>query len=141
MASVEKNAPVLQRIPGEHLARVWPLVEQWFVDVASRSRGEYTAPAMAKKITDGDWQLWVIWDGEVLAVGATELYFALSGDKYCGVRFLTGEHSYKWIHLMGEIEAWAKNEGCKKVQLIARKGWARRMPDYAMTHVMLEKDI
>ncbi len=90
----------------------------------------------------GDWLLLAVIAGErIKAVLAVETYEEVSGLKVASIRFATGEHAHEWVHLIAEIEAWAKANGCGKVEAMARKGWAKRLPDYRMTHVLLEKDI
>ena len=61
--------------------------------------------------------------------------------KLCTIKFWTGENSLEWLHLMEDLEAWAKHEGCTRIIGVMRKGWAKRLPDYRMTHVYLEKDL
>jgi histone acetyltransferase (RNA polymerase elongator complex component) len=45
--------------------------------------------------------------------------------------------------LINEVEKFAKEEGCKMMELIARPGWKRVYNNYGYkrTHVVLEKQI
>jgi hypothetical protein len=56
---------------------------------------------------------------------------------------MTGRQRLKWQHLISEIEDFAKENGCKMMELIARPGWQRvlKIFDYKRTHVVLEKQI
>lgn len=86
-----------------------------------------------------DAQLWVIWDGHgVIGAGVTHLYRE-SG--ICLISACGGSGFNKWAHLLGEIEAFAKSEGCTKTRIIGRKGWVRALPDYRLARVVLEKEL
>ena len=56
---------------------------------------------------------------------------------------MTGRQRHKWQYLVKDIEEFAKNEGCKMMELIARPGWKKILNNfgYGMTHVVLEKKI
>ncbi len=61
---------------------------------------------------------------------------ALDGLNACG-----GEDMGKWIHLLRNIEARAKVDGCHAVRIIGREGWIRMLTNYRPRRVVLEKDI
>lgn len=121
--------------------QVWPLVRDLVRRVCERSEGRYAEEPIARHLLAGDWQLWVVWDGSVRAIVITELYTDVSGIKCCMIRVCTGHGARDWSHLLEDIEEWARREGCAKLDMLARKGWAKHLPDYRMTHVMLEKDL
>lgn len=43
--------------------------------------------------------------------------------------------------LIDHIEAWACGVGCTTAYFTGRKGWLRRMPDYALDKVTLKKEL
>ncbi len=119
-----------------------PYVLQAFEGVAQRSRGRYSVESILNQIARKNWVLWVVWDGvSIRSVLATELAHEISGMKVCNLPFCTGNNAEAWVHLMAEIEDWARSEGCQKIGANMRKGWSRMLPDYKMTHVYLEKDL
>lgn len=136
-------SPILRQVPVPYLAQVWPDIASWIAGVVDRSDGRWSIEMIATSFLTGDWQLWVVWDGEaVAAVVATELYtYNSTGMKLARVVMTTGQHAAKWAHLISEIEAWAVEQGADKIELMARKGWVKHMPAYKMTHVLLEKDL
>ena len=109
--------------------------------VVMRSRGRYSRKGVVERLLSGDWQLWLVWDGSVKGTLATELYFDVSGDKACTIRFCTGADAKDWVRLIDHIESWARAEGCKRMAMQARKGWAKHLTDYKLTHVVLEKPL
>lgn len=140
---VAVEAPILRLVPVPYLAQVWPDIASWITGVVERSDGRWSVELIAKQFLSGEWQLWVVWDGEsVAAVIGTEVYtYNATGLQAVRVVFTTGTGAAKWTHLLSEIEAWAREQGAVKFEMTARKGWAKHLPDYKLTHVLLEKDL
>jgi len=139
----------LVRIPIIELDKVWSLVEK---DIKS-------ALAYSGQLTDSDYvfetakedkfQVWVIWDkkekqtsDKYFGVVVTEIIKRKYG-KVCHVYIVTGRQMSKWQHLISRVEEFAKDEGCKMMELIARPGWQKVYNNhgYKKTHVVLEKQI
>jgi hypothetical protein len=130
---------MLYGIPAAELPAVWPHVVRDIEEAANSSRGKYTADDMRGEIERGDCQLW-IWHTETArAVVVTQIH-SYRRLKCCWVRIATG-HNYRECaaQVMQRIEAWAKENGCDAMELIARPGWSRVLDGYDMTHVYLEK--
>jgi hypothetical protein len=121
----------LVRIPIQELEQVWSLVEK---DIKS-------ALAYSSQLTDSDFvfdtlkedkfQLWVLWDkkqskavDKYFGVVVTEIIKRKFG-KVCHIYIMTGKQRTKWQHLITKVEDFAKQEGCKMMELIARPGWQR----------------
>lgn len=134
-------SPTLNLIPADKIESVLPLIENHLSSVVERSRGQLTAREIIEAFRSGKYQLWLIWDGQPLAIGATEVIAVASGMKLCLIHFWAGENSLDWLHLIDDLEAWAKHQGCRRMKGYMRKGWAKRLADYRMTHVLLEKDL
>jgi hypothetical protein len=100
-------------------------------------------------LKEGKFQLWVLWDkkqskavDKYFGVVVTEIIKRKFG-KVCHIYIMTGKQRTKWQHLITKVEDFAKQEGCKMMELIARPGWQRVLDDYGYkrTHVVLEKQI
>ena len=136
----EQPAPMqLIIIPREHLQTVIPMVLDKLQAVADRSHGNLTVEGIVQCFIDGRWNLWVVWDGKPHAVVATELYMNTGGLHVCDIAICSGDNSHLWMHLLSEIEEFAEMNGCVKVRLKGRKGWGKKLSDYKLTHVILEK--
>lgn len=139
---VRVESPILRQVPMPFLGSIWPDVSSWIIGIVERSEGRWTVETIARQVLEGKWQLWVVWDGEaVKAVIATELYTEDTGLKLARVVFTSGKDAAAWSHLIAELEEWARDEGAAKFEMMARKGWAKHLPAYKMTHVLLEKDL
>lgn len=138
---VVRTAPTLRLVPRDMVGDVLHIVAESLISVAERSHGEFDAKVMIERFQRGEWQLWVVWDGALKATLGTELHLTDTGQKQCSVRFCTGSNIDGWGHLIADLETWAKREGCQRLNMWARKGWAKKLPAYKLTHVLLERDL
>jgi len=132
-------------IPVKHIESVWPLINT-FVEkgIEASFKDRYTVDALKKLILSGSWHLWVAWEIDTKqphAIMMTELYEELSGIKIGSVRFLSGINRKNWLGLLAELERQMYEVGVVKFEMWARKGWAKDLKDYKITHVLLEKDL
>jgi hypothetical protein len=85
--------------------------------------------------------LWIASDeAEIKAVCTTEI-INYAQMKVCRICILTGRDFRSWTKYCKDIENWAKKEGCKRIESLARKGWAKIFKDYTMSHIFLEKEL
>lgn len=133
--------PIVRQVPVAFLDVLWPDVVDLLGAVAERSSGRLDIKAIAGAIISGGWQLWVIWDGRIRCVLATEITVEATGQKNARIVLATGNGASQWVNLIGDIEEWARSEGCRYLEMTARKGWARYLKAYRMTHVLLERDL
>lgn len=136
----------LLHIEKDSLDTVWPLVWPYLASAVERSRGRFSEVAMRRLLEAGDWLLWAALEHSeasdtVLGVAVTEILVYPAGKKVINIPICTGVEAKKWAALIGEIEKWGKTEGATAVQTWARRGWAKHLQDYEMTHVLLEKEI
>ena len=45
------------------------------------------------------------------------------------------------IELHEQIVLWAKDQGCRKMRIIGRKGWLRVVPGYRETATVMEREL
>jgi hypothetical protein len=60
--------------------------------------------------------------------------------KRCSIT-VGGRARSEWLHMLRELEAYARAEGCASMRIVGRKGWMRELPDYALRAVILEKEL
>jgi hypothetical protein len=139
----------LVRIPIGELDKVWSLVEKDIKSALAYSGQLTDSDFVFDTAKEGKFQLWVLWDknqkktiDKYFGVVVTEIIKRKFG-KVCHIYIMTGRQRTKWQHLINKVEDFAKEEGCKMMELIARPGWQRVLNafDYKRTHVVLEKKI
>jgi len=139
----------LVRIPIQELDKVWSMIEKDIKSALAYSSQLTDSDFVFDLAKEGKFQIWVLWDKEqkkteqkYFGVVVTELIKRKFG-KVCHIYIMTGRQRHKWQHLISEVENFAKEEGCKMMELIARPGWQKvlNLFDYKRTHVVLEKEI
>jgi hypothetical protein len=61
--------------------------------------------------------------------------------KLCTIVACGGHGFERFGGLIGGLERFARAEGCARVRICGRRGWARRLPDYFVKRVILEKEL
>ena len=139
----------LVRIPIEELDKVWSLVEKDIRQALAYSSQLTDSDFVLETAKEGKFQVWVIWDKDqnktvdkYFGVVVTEIIQRKLG-RVWHIYIATGRQKHKWQHLINDVEKFAKEEGCKMMELIARPGWQRVYNNYGYkrTHVVLEKQI
>jgi len=122
---------------------IWPLARD-LVQLACETNGAFDAEDIKNFCKQGAMQLWLVIDetDQVLATVVTELR-NYPNFKVCDARIVTGRDMNTWQHHVADLEIWAKQKGCKKMELFARPGWEKVMKPYGYvkTHVQIEKDL
>ncbi len=98
----------------------------------------------------GRMQLWVIgmrdqWaalDSQVIvAVVVTQIVGQPSGQSALAILQCAGSYMRSWIHLIDEIEEYARGRGCSRVQIEGRRGWGRVLRDYRESYTVFSKEL
>ena len=126
--------------------KIWPKAVEFIARACEYSRGMMTPEAALDQIKNHDRQFWIIVDDsqprEMTAAGMTSLQTFPTGAKYLQIELLGGRNVKDWFDLKSELEKWAKSsEGCNGVLAWARKGWAKHLPDYSITHYVMYKEL
>lgn len=130
---------MLYGIPVTDIEAVWEEVRPWIAAACKRSRGKFDEDDIKRGLLARDDQLWIWHTETAYAVGVTRLVH-YPKQLVCTIRIVTGRNRREWENeCMSQIERWAKARGCDAMELQARPGWEKALPDYEKTHVYLEK--
>lgn len=129
-------------IPRDDIAKIWRGDVHDMIDAGFAAADVPMPDDILQQLEIGTRLLWVAVTAEAKIVAAmlTQLFEMRSG-RACKMMECGGSRLLEWVHLREEIEQYARREGCSRVMLIGRPGWARCLPDYQMTAVFLEKRI
>jgi len=136
-------------IPKDKVEASWNRVEQSITEALIRSGGYANSNHFKEWCTEGRCQLWILWDAEepvdikkYYGVVVTEL-IQRPLQKCFYIRIMTGHHREKWQHLIKELEKFAYENNCDKMELIARPGWEKVLRNfrYKKSHILLEKQL
>lgn len=135
------DAPIVRQIPPAWLHLYWPRILPDVEAVIARNADRWSVQTIAEKLITGEWQTWIVWNGTIQAIVATELFHEPTGLKAARAVFVSGRDMKTWTHLISDLEDWARDQGCARFDMIIAKGLARQFPEYRLTHVLLEKDL
>lgn len=127
------------------LQTMWPLVAPFLERAIEHSDDTETLEETARSLAAKQKQLWVLIgeDKKITAAAVTLLRRYPTGLAEMTISLLGGEpgHLIGILELRGELESWAKTEGCNRVRIMARKGWAPKLPDYKLAKYVMSKDL
>lgn len=138
----------LIQIPPDAASKVWPLAEKLLAKAYDYADGKVTPGEDLKHVVDQKKQLWLVIDpksespkNKAYAAGITSLQINDDGTKTANIETLGGENMQEWFSLRGDLEAWAKHEGCKDIRLWARKGWVKHLTEFKLTAYIMRKEL
>lgn len=130
MASMDA---ALVLIPTAHLDTVWPLTEPHLKRALDFGDGEFTLRETRDLIRQGRFQLWLAWDAQhqcAVGAGITEI-FEYPQKRVCFLVLWASEAPRtRWLSGLETVERWAREQGCKGMRLLGRKGWGRVLSGY-----------
>jgi hypothetical protein len=134
------HAPQLVCVPPDQAAAIWPHVRALIHAAMKRGNLSSFRPVEANVLA-GDALLWLAWNGaHIQAAAVTELH-ATEWRKACVIVACGGRGMAAWLPLLAGIETYARAAGCGSVRITGRKGWARALPTYRTTRIVLEKEL
>jgi hypothetical protein len=131
------------KFEAEKVKEVWILVKDLIQKACDYSDGFADAEDFKKWLEQGTMQLWVAWDNEEKKVKCVCITEVKQYPKYkvCGCKITTGSSFKQWVDFMDYVMEWAKEEGCRKMEIHTRPGWERvlKPKGFFKTHVQLER--
>lgn len=126
-------------VPPDRVAELWPLAQHYIKSAVVNTLTDFDT--LARNVHAGDALLWLAWDGKEIYAAAVTSLASANGRKFCTIVACGGQHIEQWGFLIGRLEQYAKDEGCKSNAIMGRKGWARMLPEYRVTSITLEKEL
>lgn len=135
--------PVLVCVEPARIDEIWPHVRRFTESAFSDGRGDDNAEIVEADLRAGYSLLWIVWtarENRILAAVTTKLLKTPRGF-VCRITSCGGIELKRWAHLLADIEAYAKAEGCICVRWEGRKGWKAFFPGYREPWIVLEKKV
>lgn len=131
---------ILHLVPVEFVQAAWPGPVEDLVTQAVDRDGLYGAEDILGLLKKGLMRLWVAGSKEkgAEAIAVTEILQFPRGSVF-SIILCTGQDRERWVSHLRAMEAWAKEQGCVRSRPITRKGWAKDLADYRLTHYFWEK--
>lgn len=106
------------------------------VERAVAYQDTHTLSDVARAIIDGHAQHWRGQKSEI--VTEIKLFPQM---KVCRIWLAGGDMDELVNVMLPDVEAWAKENGCARVEIAGRKGWKRALPDYREPYAVLQKEL
>lgn len=130
----------LKGIQPHEMAHWWPLAAPLVAQAIERTP-YWTLDDVRRTIASGSRQLWVLVPG-IEAVLVTEIMLYSTGRRL-QLFACAGELPADWTEHLGRVEAWARKNDCRGIDLNGRRGWARKLLQcgYVPTHAVMSKEL
>lgn len=123
-------------VPFNEVLGVWPEASKFLNRSIEMSGGRLSQATVLEALLNRETQLWLAPEGALV----TQIATYPTGMKVV-ILLLVGGTMSKWLHLLPEIEEWARAEGCETSELPrGRKGWSRVLKGWNEM-VFMEKEL
>ena len=119
--------------------QVWPLVRSLLSEAARHGFSNFGL--IEADVLSGGSLLWLVWNGESIQAAAVTELIERDGAKECCIALCAGSKMSEWIDAYADIERFARDEECRTIRIIGRKGWERALSGYRQACVVLEKEL
>lgn len=119
---------------------IWPHVRP-LLEKASRATGLNAFADFEADILAGRSLVWIAWDGCTIEAAAATVLINSDIGKVCVITLCAGRAMPRWLRLIEQIEAYAKDEGCARIRIFGRKGWLRVLDGFEARHVVMDKEL
>lgn len=124
----------------ERVREIWPHVSPLLKAACYRTKLNAFADIEAD-ILGGRSLLWVAWNGRTVESAAATILIDSEIGRVCVITVCGGSDMKRWLPLIDQIEAYARDEGCKRVRIFGRKGWLYVLDGYEERHIIMDKEL
>ena len=124
----------------ERVHEIWPHVSRLLKAACRRTELNAFADIEAD-ILSGRSLLWLAWNGRAIEAAAATILINSDIGKVCIITVCGGRDMTRWLPLIGDIEAYAKREGCTRLRIYGRGGWLRVLDGYTQKHIIMDKEL
>lgn len=124
----------------QRIREIWPHVSPLLRAACCRT-GLNAFSDIEADILAGRSLLWVAWNGRAVESAAATILINSEIGRVCIITVCGGSGMERWLALIGQIEDYARDEGCARVRIYGRKGWLRVLDGYQQKYVIMDKEL
>jgi hypothetical protein len=132
----------LHYLTPQTLQKAWVEIEPWLIRACDETLGEWSVKTVVNGFLAGKLMIWVLYDHDAqkcVGAGATANLQNEGGAKRIEVVVFAAAEMHRWLDTLSEIERYGKECGCSSIRVVGRKGWAKKLSDYKLSRIVLEK--
>jgi hypothetical protein len=141
---VERARAKLMCVDPRLVYRIWPQVAPLLRRAIART-GLSAFADIEREILDGKALLWIATIGESgqlsIDAAASTILQQTDAGRVCVITACGGRRMAGWLPLIANLEAYARDEGCRSIRIFGRLGWQRVLDGYRRTNVVLDKPL
>lgn len=141
MISHQQGSSRLACYTSDQIPYIWDKVEG-YIKKGLELQDDYCSEDLLEGLCNSSMQLWTWQTGYDIHAALVTTIQHDAHDKWC-LLLCMGAQDHKideWAPRLEIIEEWAKGEGCNKMEIYGRYGWARKLK-YKVEYTKLSKGI
>ena len=116
-------------VPPQYVDTCWGKIQGFVEKAADYTYGRYTADNIYDMVKEGDYQLWIAFNGQIKGAVVTNI-MTYPQRKLLAMQFCGGEELKEWKDpMLSLLRRFAKDTGCDGIESTARPGWAKIFQD------------
>lgn len=119
--------------------KYWPTAKKMLSKAIPYSDGTFDIDAIYRLIKSSEMQLWFVIGAKVMACLATQI-INYPKKKVCAISFLAGHDMHEWMHLLKDLEEWARSMQCDAIEGYGRKGF-QKIKGWKIVHSVMRKNL
>lgn len=124
----------------DHVPMVWPAVRDMLNAAYLKTDLCHTAD-LERDVLSGVGVLWLAASQGKIEAAVVTVLNRTNSHLVCVITACGGASPRRWIHMLSQIECWAKSEGATKMRILGREGWLRLLESYRVSNVVMEKSL
>ena len=122
------------------VGHIWPHVSHLIRRAMARGRMGRFAD-VERDVLAADAYLWLaVAQGAVLAAAVTQVTQE-NDHRLCTIVACGGRDWARWGGLIEGLEAYARAESCRRIEIAGRPGWRKRLPGYRLAKIVIRKEL
>ena len=139
--STSSSDRIISYVPPQNVQVIWGQVEPLLMKAIIYDDFSYDGRNLLDGVLNKDMQLWISWTDKVESAVLTQI-IDYPKFKVCRWFLAGGSHLHLWMDEMThQVETWAKQNNCKRIELVGRKGWIKKLKDYEAKHIVMTKEL
>jgi len=117
-------------VPPVHVHEVWKEASPFLKRSTDLSGGRYRLRDLRAKLEAGEFQLWIIFEGDPknMLAAITSTFSIYPQCRSLHGQFLGGDRLDEWREQFCSIfDRWGRDNGCRMIEFTGRKGWGKAL--------------